>query len=147
MEQREKIAIGSDHGGYELKEIIVGYMFSKEVEVIDCGTDSPESVDYPVYAKKVAEMVASGEADRGILVCGSGIGVSIAANRFKGVRCALCTSVEMGKLSRQHNNANVLALGARIMEASTALEILEAWYKTEFEGGRHERRVAMLDEM
>ena len=143
----EKIAVASDHGGFELKEIIIGYLFSKDVEVIDCGTDSPVSVDYPLFGKKCAEMVASGKADRGIVVCGSGIGISIAANKVKGIRCALCTSVEMAKLSRQHNNANMLALGGRLTETTLALEIMEAWLNTEFEGGRHKNRTDMLDEM
>lgn len=143
----ERIAIASDHGGYELKEMIAGFLESQEVGVIDCGTDSSESVDYPVYGKKCAEMVASGQADRGIVVCGTGIGISIAANKVKGIRCALCTSKEMAELSRKHNNANMLALGGRTTDPVTAIDIVTAWYMTEFEGGRHKRRTDMLDEM
>ena len=143
----ETIAVASDHGGYELKEMIIGFLDSQKVGVIDCGTDSTESVDYPIYGKKCAEMVASGEVDRGIVVCGSGIGISIAANKVKGIRCALCTSEEMAELSRKHNNANMLALGGRTTDPVTAMNIVIKWYNTEFEGGRHQRRVDMLDEM
>lgn len=143
----ERIAIASDHGGYELKEMIAGFLESQEVGVIDCGTDSSESVDYPEYGKKCAEMVASGEADRGIVICGSGIGISIAANKVKGIRCALCTTPVMAELSRKHNNANMLALGGRFTDPVTAFEIVTKWLRTEFEGGRHQRRVDMLDEM
>ena len=143
----EKIAIASDHGGFELKEILIGYLFTKELEVIDCGTDSSESVDYPEYAEKVARMVATGEVDRGILICGTGIGMSIAANRIKGVRCTLCTSVHMAEASRKHNNSNILAMGGRTTEAIDALDIMEAWLKTEFDDGRHQRRIDKIDEI
>ena len=140
-----KIAIASDHGGYELKENVKRYMEARDIHVIDLGTDSEESVDYPVFGKACAEAVASGEADRGIVCCGTGIGISIAANKVKGIRCALCTDVNMAKLSRQHNNANVLAMGGRTTDTETALAITEAWLDTEFEGGRHQRRIDMLD--
>lgn len=140
-----KIAIASDHGGYELKENVKRYLESRDIHVIDLGTDSEESVDYPVFGKACAEAVASGEADRGIVCCGTGIGISIAANKVKGIRCALCTDVNMAKLSRQHNNANVLAMGGRTTDTETALAITEAWLDTEFEGGRHQRRIDMLD--
>ena len=140
-----KIAIASDHGGYELKENVKRYLESRDIHVIDLGTDSEESVDYPVFGKACAEAVASGEADRGIVCCGTGIGISIAANKVKGIRCALCTDVNMAKLSRQHNNANVLAMGGRTTDTETALVITEAWLDTEFEGGRHQRRIDMLD--
>jgi ribose 5-phosphate isomerase B len=143
----ERIAIACDHGGYELKEMIAGFLESQEVGVIDCGTDSYDSVDYPEYGKKCAEMIAAGEADRGIVICGSGIGISIAANKVKGIRCALCTSEEMAELSRKHNNANMLALGGRMTDPVTAINIVIKWLNTEFDGGRHERRVKMLDEM
>lgn len=140
-----KIAVASDHGGYELKENIKEYLESRDIQVLDLGTDSEESVDYPVFGKACAEAVASGKADRGIVCCGTGIGISIAANKVKGVRCALCTDVHMAEMSRKHNNANVLALGGRTTEKDKALEITKAWLDTEFEGGRHQRRVDMLD--
>ena len=140
-----KIAIASDHGGYELKVNVKRYLEARDIHVIDLGTDSEESVDYPVFGKACAEAVASGEADRGIVCCGTGIGISIAANKVKGIRCALCTDVNMAKLSRQHNNANVLAMGGRTTDTETALAITEAWLDTEFEGGRHQRRIDMLD--
>ena len=141
-----RIALASDHGGYELKEMIAGYLEALDHQVIDLGTDSTESVDYPIYGFKCAEAVAKGDADRGIVCCGTGIGISIAANKVPGIRCALCTSVEMAQLSRQHNNANMLALGGRTTEVTEALAIVNAWLDTRFEGGRHERRVALLDE-
>ena len=142
-----RIAIASDHGGFELKEIVKKHLEERGLEVADLGTNSDASVDYPVYGKACGEAVVSGEADCGIVVCGTGIGISIAANTVKGVRCGLCTSVEMAQLTKQHNNANVLALGGRTTPAELALQIVDAWLDTEFEGGRHERRTGMLDEM
>lgn len=142
-----KLAIASDHGGFELKEIVKAHVEERGMEVMDLGTNSDASVDYPVYGKACGEAVASGEADCGIVVCGTGIGISIAANKVKGVRCGLCTSVEMAQLTKQHNNANVLALGGRTTAPELALQIVDAWLDTEFEGGRHERRTNMLDEM
>ena len=140
-----KIAVASDHGGYKLKEYLKKYLEEKGEEVIDLGTDSEESVDYPVYGKACGEAVVSGKADRGIVCC-TGIGISIAANKVKGVRCALCTDVHMAEMSRKHNNANVLALGGRTTSDEDARKITEAWLDTGFEGGRHQRRVNMLDE-
>ncbi len=142
-----RIAIASDHGGFELKEIVKKHLEERGLEVADLGTNSDASVDYPVYGKACGEAVVSGEADCGIVVCGTGIGISIAANKVKGVRCGLCTSVEMAQLTKQHNNANVLALGGRTTPAELALQIVDAWLDTDFEGGRHERRTGMLDEM
>ena len=142
-----RIAIASDHGGFELKEIVKKHLEERGLEVADLGTNSDASVDYPVYGKACGEAVVSGEADCGIVVCGTGIGISIAANKVKGVRCGLCTSVEMAQLTKQHNNANVLALGGRTTPAELALQIVDGWLDTEFEGGRHERRTGMLDEM
>ena len=142
-----RIAIASDHGGFELKEIVKKHLEERGLEVADLGTNSDASVDYPVYGKACGEAVVNGEADCGIVVCGTGIGISIAANKVKGVRCGLCTSVEMAQLTKQHNNANVLALGGRTTPAELALQIVDAWLDTEFEGGRHERRTDMLDEM
>lgn len=140
-----KIAIAGDHGGYELKEVIKEYLTGREIDVLDLGTDSTESVDYPIYGKACGEAVASGKADRGIVCCGTGIGISIAANKVKGIRCALCTDVTMAELTRKHNDANMLALGGRTTGRQTALDIVKAWLDTEFEGGRHQRRVDMLD--
>lgn len=139
----EKIAIGCDHGGYELKEAIKE-KFGGRVEFVDLGTNSAESVDYPEYGQAVAKAIIEGDAARGIAICGSGIGISIAANRFPQIRAALCTDVTMAKLTRLHNDANVLALGARIVGAEVAFDIVDAFLTTEFEGGRHERRVEKL---
>ena len=141
------IAIASDHGGFELKEKVKEHLRERNVKFVDMGTNSTESVDYPVYGKACAEAVASGKAERGIVICGTGIGISIAANKVKGIRCGLCTSVEMAKLTRQHNNANMLAMGGRILETETAFAIVDAFIDTQFEGGRHKRRTDMLDEM
>lgn len=145
MERMMKIAIASDHGGFELKENVKKYLESREIEVVDLGTHSEESVDYPAYGKACGQAVASGEVDRGIVCCGTGIGISIAANKVKGVRCALCTDVHMAEMTRKHNDANMLAMGGRTTELETALAITAAWLDTEFEGGRHQRRVDMLD--
>ena len=140
-----KIAVACDHGGYDLKEMVIGFLESMEHTVEDLGTYSRESVDYPEYGYKCGEAVASGRVQAGIVICGTGIGISIAANKVKGVRCALCTSVKMAELSRQHNDANMLALGGRLTEPVLALQIVDAWLNTEFEGGRHQRRVDILD--
>ena len=141
------IAIASDHGGFQLKETIRKYLAERGEKVVDLGTSSEESVDYPIYGKACGEAVASGKAERGIVVCGTGIGISIAANKVKGIRCGLCTSVEMAQLTRQHNNANILALGGRTTDPDLALQIVDTFLDTEFEGGRHKRRTDMLDEM
>ena len=138
-----KLVIGSDHGAVELKEEIKDLLkveFS-DVEVEDMGTFGKESVDYPDIAEKVCTPVAKGEADRGIVLCGTGIGISIAANKVKGIRAALCHETYTAKMSRQHNNANVLAMGGRTTGPEIAKEIVRTWMTTEFEGGRHERRV------
>ncbi|MGN1144003.1 MAG: ribose 5-phosphate isomerase B [Anaerovoracaceae bacterium] len=142
-----KIAVASDHGGFALKEEVKKHLTERGLEVLDLGTHSEESVDYPVYGKACGEAVASGKADLGIVVCGTGIGISIAANKVKGIRCGLCTSVEMARLTKQHNNANILALGGRTTETGLAMEIVDAWLDTEFEGGRHQRRIDLLDQM
>ena len=142
-----KIAVAGDHGGFELKEKIKEYLTSRDIEVMDLGTTSEESVDYPVFGKICGEVVASGRADRGIVCCGTGIGISIAANKVKGIRCALCTDVNMASMARKHNDANVLALGGRTTDTKKALEITKVWLDTEFEGGRHQRRVDLLDSM
>ena len=141
------IAVASDHGGYLLKETVKKHLEDRGIEVLDLGTHSEESVDYPVYGKLCGETVANGEADLGVVCCGTGIGISIAANKVKGIRCGLCTSVEMAHLTKQHNNANILALGGRTTAPELALAIVDEWLDTEFEGGRHQRRVDMLDRM
>lgn len=140
------IYIACDHGGLELKAAIIKYIRSAGENVADLGTDSTASVDYPDYGFAVAEKVAAEKGARGIVICKSGVGMSISANKVKGVRCALCTSVEMGRLCRMHNNANVLALGAGNTDIDTALEIVKAFISTEFEGGRHERRIDKITE-
>ncbi len=142
-----KIAVASDHGGFALKEVIAKFLEERGCEVQNLGTYSEDSVDYPEYGRKCAEAVVSGEAERGIVVCGTGIGISIAANKVKGARCALCTSVHMAEMTRRHNDANMLALGGRTTDEALAVEIVKTWLETEFEGGRHQRRVDMLNEM
>ncbi len=139
-----KIAIASDHAGFDLKSLIIKEL-KKEYQVDDLGCDdSQTSVDYPDFASKVAKKIANKNADFGILVCGSGIGISIAANRFSEVRAALCHNQKTAKLSRQHNDANVLCLGARIVKEASALKMVKTFLKTKFEGGRHIKRVEKL---
>lgn len=140
-----KIALAADHGGYELKLKVKDYLLQKGYDVLDLGCFSEESVDYPNYGKACGEAVVNGDAEKGIVICGTGIGISIAANKVKGVRCALCTSLFMAEMSRKHNDANVLALGGRILETELALDIVQVWLTTEFEGGRHQRRVDLLN--
>ena len=139
-----RIAIGADHAGFELKEIIKHTLDELRTPYRDFGTDSDESVDYPDFAAKVARGIASGEFDRGILICGTGIGMALAANKVAGVRAAPVMDLETARLSREHNNANVLALGARVTPPERALDIVRLFLKTEFEGGRHERRLAKI---
>ena len=140
------IAIGSDHAGFKYKEKIKLFLQELGREVADFGTDSEESVDYPVFIRPVAEAVARGEAKRGIVLGGSGNGEAMAANRVRGVRCALCWNTETAKLARQHNDSNVLSLGERMITEEMALEIVRLWLETDFEAGRHVRRIQMLDE-
>jgi ribose 5-phosphate isomerase B len=140
-----KIAIGADHAGYRLKEHLIAHGLS-EHQVVDVGTHSEESTDYPIYAFKVARLVASGEADLGVLICGTGIGMSMAASRVPGARPALCTNQFMAQLARAHNNANILCLGGRVVGPGLALAILEAFLTSRFAGGRHQRRVRMVEE-
>lgn len=142
-----KIGIGSDHGGFELKEYIKEFLEEQKVEYVDYGTNSNESVDYPDFGRVVSEAVVNKEVDRGIVVCGTGIGISIAANKVKGIRCALCSDTYSAKMSRQHNNANVLALGGRVLGRDLAIEIVKTWLENEFEGGRHERRINKIGEI
>lgn len=136
-----KIAVACDHGGYELKKEIKKYLTENNYEVMDFGTDSTDSCDYPDYALPAAEAVANGECERGILVCSTGIGVSIVANKVPGVRCAHCHDTYCAEFTRLHNDANMLALGAKVVGAGYALKIVEIFLNTQFEGGRHRRRV------
>ena len=134
---KSTIWIGNDHGGYELKLKIIEFLADRGIPVHDVGTDSVEIVRYPYFASQVAGAVSCGQASRGILICSTGIGMSIIANKFKGVRASLCTSTYMGKMTRAHNDSNILCLGGRITGLFEALDILEAWVTTAFEGGRH----------
>lgn len=141
------LVIGSDHGGFELKEEIKKWLDEKSIAYEDVGTYSKESVNYPDYAAKVAEGVQSTRAEKGIIICRSGIGMSMVANKFKGVRCALCSEETAAKFSRMHNDANVLALGADYISVNDAVCIVRAFLATEFEGGRHQARVDMISEI
>ena len=139
-----KIAIGNDHIGVELKEHIKKYLEDKNYTVVDYGTNSTERCDYPVYGKKVADAVAGGECNFGILICGTGVGISLAANKVKGIRAVVCSEPYSAKLSRQHNNTNIVAFGARVIGSATAEMIVDEFLNAEFEGGRHQRRVEMI---
>jgi len=139
-----KIAIGGDHPAYELKETIKAYLLKEGHEVIDVGTHSTESTDYPLYGAAVGELVANGSVERGIVICGTGIGISISANKVPGVRAALCVNTDYARLSREHNDANVLALGARFTAAPHALDIVRVWLETPFAEGRHARRIELI---
>lgn len=142
-----KIAIGNDHVAVEMKKEICAYLESLGHEVINLGTDSTERCDYPVYGEKVGRAVAEGKADRGITICGTGVGISLAANRVPGVRAVVCSESYSAALSRQHNNTNVLSFGARVIGIETAKLIVKSWLEAEFEGGRHAVRVQMLDKI
>jgi len=141
------IAIGSDHGGFELKKEIMKHLESRGLEYKDFGTYSSDSCDYPVYGEAVARAVAGGEYEKGILICGTGIGISISANKVKGIRAALCADCYSAEFTRLHNDANILALGARTTGSGLALKIVDTFLDTEFEGGRHARRVALISEI
>ena len=146
-EEVKMIALGCDHGGYELKQEIKQYLDEKKLAYIDFGTDSTESVDYPVYARKVVRAILSGECEKGILICGTGIGISIAANRYKGIRAALCTDCFMAEATRQHNDANILALGGRVVGPGLAVKIVDTFLNTPFsEGERHKNRIRLIEE-
>lgn len=140
-----RIAIGSDHGGYEYKEQIVRHLKEKGYECVDVGTYSTDSCDYPVIARTVTTKITAGEADRGILICGTGIGMSIVANKVKGIRAALCGDTFSARASRAHNNSNVLCLGERVIGINLAMDIVDIWLESKFEGGRHQRRVDMME--
>ena len=138
------IGIGSDHGGYPLKEEIKKHLDEIGVAYKDFGTNTPDSCDYPIYAEAVARAVVSGEVEKGILICGTGIGISIAANKVKGIRAALCGDCYSAEYTRRHNDANVLTMGARVTGGGLACKIVDTFLATEFEGGRHARRVALI---
>jgi len=145
MENKTPIVIGSDHAGYALKELVKDYLTALNIEVEDCGTYSEESVDYADFGIAVAGKVSSGDFKRGILVCGTGLGMSMVANRFKYVRSALCNDIFSAMMSRQHNDSNILVLGGRVIGVELAKEIVQVWLKTPFEGGRHKSRIDKFD--
>ena len=142
-----KIAFAADHGGVLLKDKLIEFVLRKmsNIEITDLGTHGEESVDYPIFGRLCAEEVVSGRADRGVVCCGTGIGISIAANKVRGARCALCTSVELAEMTRRHNDANMIAFGGRTTSTEAAEQMLEVFLTTEFEGGRHQRRIDMLE--
>ena len=142
-----KIAIGNDHAALELKKVIKAYVEDMGHEVVDFGTHTTDSCDYPVYGEKVARAVAGGECELGILICGTGIGISLAANKVKGIRAAVCSESYSARLTRAHNNANIIAFGARVIGEDTAKDIVNAFINTPFEGGRHQRRIDMITEI
>ena len=144
--KRNDILIGNDHGGYELKLKLIKHLAKKSISVVDVGSHSDEIVRYPIYAAKVAGKISSGEASRGILICSSGIGMSIIANKYKGVRASLCTSTYMGRITRSHNNSNILCLGGKVTGVFEALDILDAWLETKYEGGRHDISLTLIAE-
>ncbi len=141
------IALGADHAGFELKEALKGWLIDQGFQVLDLGTHGAESVDYPDYAVQVAQAVTDGKVERGVLVCGTGIGMAMTANKVPGVRAALCSDLYTARMSREHNDANVLTLGGRLMGPEMAIDILKLWLETEFAGGRHSRRVGKIAEL
>lgn len=143
--QQDAIWIGNDHGGYDLKRQIVEHLDKRGIAVVDVGSDSGEIVRYPYYAAKVCSAIATGRAKRGILICSTGIGMSIIANRYKGIRASLCTSTYMGKMTRAHNDSNILCLGGRITGVFEAIDILDAWLDTAYEGGRHNISLGLIN--
>lgn len=142
-----KIVIASDHGGYQLKQAILRFLAEEKIVFEDFGINSAESADYPDYAVKVAKAVATGEADAGILVCGTGLGMTITANKFKGIRAALITDIHLARMAKEHNNANVIALGGRTTDIAKAIRLLKIWLKTPFQGERHQKRLDKIKEI
>lgn len=142
-----KVAVGCDHGGFVLKDAVISTLEELGAQVVDMGTYSTESVDYPVYGKTVADAVANGECDLGVVMCGTGIGISIAANKVKGIRAAVVTDEFMAEMTRRHNNANIIALGGRVITPEKAKSLVKAWYTAEFEGGRHQKRIDMITQI
>ena len=143
----KKIVLGADHGGYELKNAIKAHLEANGFETIDVGTNSSKSCDYPVFASKLCQKLQNGEADLGILVCGTGIGMSMAANKHKGIRAACCSDTFSARLTRLHNNANVLCLGARVLGAGLALDLVDNFVNAEFEGNRHIKRLSLIEDI
>jgi len=143
-----KIALGSDHGGYRLKQFLIPFLQERDIQVADAGTNnSDDSVDYPDFAERVALLVSHNEADAGILICGTGIGISIAANKFPGIRAALVTDDFMARMAKEHNNANILVLGGRVLDEQKACDLVGAWLDATFEGGRHQGRLDKITEL
>ncbi len=141
------IAVACDHGGFELKQEILKYLNEKEIPYIDFGCDSTQAVDYPVYARKVVHAILDGKCDKGVLICGTGIGISITANRYRGIRAALCSDCFSAEATRQHNDANILAMGGRVVGPGLAVKILDTFLNTPFsEGERHKNRIRLIDE-
>ena len=147
MGTKERIGIGNDHAAVGLKMEIKAYLEEKGYEVVNYGTDTEESCDFPVYGERVARAVVDGEVDKGVLICGTGIGISLAANKVKGIRCAVCSEPVTAHLTKLHNNANIIAFGARIVGPETAKAIVDAWLETEFLGGKYQRRLDMLTDI
>ena len=141
------IAIGNDHAGLDRKQVIIAFLQSKGHTVDDCGTNSSDSCDYPDYAHKVCTSIQNKSAEQGILICGTGIGMSISANKYIGIRAALVQDIESAKATREHNNSNILCLGARVIDTQTTLDILNIWLETSFEGGRHQRRIDKISQI
>lgn len=141
------IVIGSDHGGVEMKSDLINYLRRRGIESVDAGTNGSDSVDYPVFGQKVAEMVVQNKAVAGILICGTGIGMSIAANKVPGIRAALVTDVFMARMAKEHNNANILVLGGRVLDSQKACDLVGAWLDAAFEGGRHQGRLDKITEI
>lgn len=142
-----KIAIGNDHVGIELKQVIIEELDKRKIEIIDCGTNGNERTDYPIFAEEVANLVSNGSVNMGIVLCGSGVGISIAANKVNGIRCVCCSESYSAKLSRQHNDTNMLALGSRVVGKEVARLIVNTWLDAEFEGGRHQGRIDLIREI
>tara|TARA_B100001029_G_scaffold171789_1_gene168911 strand:- start:683 stop:1114 length:432 start_codon:yes stop_codon:yes gene_type:complete len=142
-----RISIASDHAAYNQKQEIIKYLLDKKIEILDLGTDSTESVDYPIFGQKVAKSIIEKKVDKGIVICGTGIGISIAANRYKNIRATLCNTVEHAEMARKHNDSNVLALGGRTTSLSDLKSIVGVWLTTDFEGGRHQSRIDLIEEV
>ncbi|MDD2233386.1 MAG: ribose 5-phosphate isomerase B [Desulfitobacteriaceae bacterium] len=139
-----KVALGSDHGGFQLKNEVDKYLRSKGIEVLDCGTNSTDSVDYPLFGYTVGQALLSGRVDFGIVICGTGQGIAMTANKLPGIRAAVCTETYSARMSREHNNANILALGGRITGVGVALDIVDVFLNTDFAGGRHSKRLELM---
>ena len=142
-----KISIASDHAAYNEKQEIIKYLLDKRLDILDLGTNSEESVDYPIFGQRVAESIIDKKADRGIVICGTGIGISIAANRYKNIRATLCNTPEHAEMARKHNDSNVLALGGRTTNLDDLKCIVDVWLSTDFEGGRHQKRINLIEKV